>query len=223
MPSEAAVPPAGAGPAHPWSSVRLASTLGIDESLINQSLALFFSHQDLQYMFVYREAFLADYFSFEHSGKYWSFPLLYALCALGAVRSPDPRVRGRADVLARCAQEIIVTHDLDRPTYTTVQALLCLAFYELGQSNSSKGWLLSGMLSFCMDSLAAGRLTCLLKECLSVWAKILGFTGTLNAGNSRTRRCLLRAISRFAGGFIGDATLRTSKRRLYMACTHAYR
>lgn len=130
---------------HSWSDMRLASALGIDESLINESLVLFFSHQCPQYMFVYREAFLADYFAFEHGGKYWSFPLLYALCALGAVHSSDARTRAKASLLARCAEEIIITHELDKPTYTTVQALLCLSFHELGQNSSSKAWLLSGM------------------------------------------------------------------------------
>lgn len=137
-------PQAAVSTAHAWSDLRLASALGIDSALINESLTLFFTHQYPQFMFVYREAFLADYFRFEHGGKYWSFSLLYSLSALGAVHSSSPRTRKKAFLLAKCAEEIIISHELSQPAFTTVQALLCLAFHELGQGNSSKGWLFSG-------------------------------------------------------------------------------
>jgi|SRR5687767_6469953 hypothetical protein len=133
--------------AHSWSDYRLATVLGIDDALIKEGLSLFFMHQYPQFMFVYREAFLADYFTSEHSGQYWSFSLLYALCALGAVHSSDPETRSKSLLLAKCAQEIIVTHELSLSAFTTVQALLCLAFYKLGCGSSSEGWLLSGMIA----------------------------------------------------------------------------
>ena len=146
-----ATPAAAAGPStdtnpgvYAWSDLRLASALGITEPLINKGLDLFFTEQYPQFMFVYREAFLADYFAFEHGGKYWSFSLLYAIGALGIAHSPHAASREKAAVFARCSEEIIVTHELDRPAFTTVQALLCLAFHELGQGSASKGWLLSG-------------------------------------------------------------------------------
>jgi transcription factor-like protein len=113
--------------------------------LVNESLALFFTQQCPQFMFVYREAFLSDYFTSEHGGKYWSFPLLYALCALGVVHSSEPQTRKKAFLLAKCAEEILITHELGRPSFTTVQALLCLGFHEVGHGNLSRGWLLSGM------------------------------------------------------------------------------
>jgi hypothetical protein len=131
---------------HAWSNLRLAAAMGIDGALVEATLSLFFSRQYPQFMFVYREAFLADYFDHEHGGKYWSFPLLYAVCALGAPHSQDPTVRAKKHLLAKCAEEMILTHELNEPTYTTVQALLCLAFHELGQASSSKGWLLSGKI-----------------------------------------------------------------------------
>jgi hypothetical protein len=144
-PTTAAEPSAESDPGvHAWSDLRLASALGITEPLINEGLSLFFTEQYPQFMFVYREAFLADYFAFEHGGKYWSFSLLYAICALGIAHSPHAAYREKASVFARCSEEIIITHELNRPAFTTVQALLCLAFHELGQGSSSKGWLLSG-------------------------------------------------------------------------------
>ena len=132
---------------HPeaWSSIRLGSTLGIDDSLIRISLRLFFIHEYSRCMFIYREVFLEDYFNHDHGDKYWSYPLVYAVCALGARRSDDPDVRSKAFILAKCAQESVFTHCLSSPKITNVQALLCIAFHELGQGSSSLGWLFSGM------------------------------------------------------------------------------
>lgn len=127
-----------------WKSIRLAQSLGINDGLIRATMPLFFLNHYPQLMFVYREAFLADYYDHAYGGKYWSYPLVYALCALGAAHSTDPSVRSKSYLLAKCAQEIIITYDLATSSITTVQALLLLAFHEIGQGNSSKGWLFSG-------------------------------------------------------------------------------
>lgn len=127
-----------------WSHMRFATTVGIDQSLIAASLSLFFIHQYPQYMFVYREALLEDYLGDAHGGKYWSLPLVFAICALGAVHSADQNIAGKAHLLANCAREIIITDGLSKPQATTIQALLCLAFHELGQGNSTQGWMFSG-------------------------------------------------------------------------------
>ncbi|KAF2259043.1 hypothetical protein CC78DRAFT_83858 [Lojkania enalia] len=96
-------------------------------------------------MFIYREAFVLDFYENKHGGRYWSFPLVYAMCALGAPHSKDQNIREKSPILAKCAQEILITHCLSRPCPTTIQALLCLASHEVGQGNASQGWLFSGM------------------------------------------------------------------------------
>ena len=124
--------------------MRLASALGIDNTVIQASLPLFFVYQYPQFMFIYREAFLSDYFDHRHGGKYWSCPLVYSLCALGAVHSEQASVRLQSRIFARCAREIIITDEFSRSSITTMQALLCLGFHELGQGNASQGWLYAG-------------------------------------------------------------------------------
>lgn len=128
-----------------WYSMRLGFTFGIDDSIIQPCLRLFFIHEYPRCMFIYREAFLEDYFRHTEDGKYWSYPLVYAVCALGASRSEDANIRLKATLLANCAQEAIFTNCLSSPNITTIQALLCLALHELGQGSSSLGWLFSGM------------------------------------------------------------------------------
>lgn len=125
--------------------MRLGLNLGIDNDLVQTCIRNFFVYEYCRCMFVYREAFLEDYFDNAYGGKYCSQPLVYAVCALGATRSSDAEVRSKAQLLAKCAQEAILTHCLDSPTITTVQALLCIAFHELGQGSASLGWLFSGM------------------------------------------------------------------------------
>ncbi|KAF2019331.1 hypothetical protein BU24DRAFT_418931 [Aaosphaeria arxii CBS 175.79] len=127
------------------SVVRLASSLGVDDDLVRETLPLFFLHQYPLFMFIYREAFLSDYYDNTHGGRYWSYPLLYSMCALGAPHSKRVEVQMKKELLARCAQEILMSHCLTRPSPVTIQALLCLAFHEVGQGNASQGWLFSGM------------------------------------------------------------------------------
>jgi Fungal specific transcription factor domain len=122
--------------------------LGIDQSSINTCLPLFFVYQYPQFMFIYREAFLSDYFDNAYGGKYWSFPLVYALCALGAVHSDNESIRAKARVFAQCAREITISTELGKSSLSTMQTLLCLAFHELGQGSASQGWLFAGM--FCV-------------------------------------------------------------------------
>lgn len=122
----------------------MASAMGITDVIIKESIPLFFIHQYPQHMYIYREAFLGDYFENRHGGKYWSFPLVYAVAALGAAHSENEMMRSKTTVLAKCAYEILITDELARPSPTTIQALLCLAFHELGQGNSSLGWTYAG-------------------------------------------------------------------------------
>ncbi|PYH95055.1 hypothetical protein BO71DRAFT_440556 [Aspergillus ellipticus CBS 707.79] len=119
------------------SKIRLAVSLGIDSTLIKTCLPLFFLYQYPQLMFVYREAFLADYFDNTYDGKYWSYALV------------DKYVREKTALMAKCAKEIIITYELASPTSVTIQALLCLAFHEIGQGNTSQGWLFSGISLYC--------------------------------------------------------------------------
>jgi hypothetical protein len=123
---------------------RLGNSVLLDEPFIEHTLGLFFKWQYSQFMFVYREAFLFDHFQHAFDGKYWSPPLLYALCALGAKMSPDLDIRQKAKLLALQAQQMLLGFGIEQPHITFVQALLCLAFYYIGQGNYSKGWSLSG-------------------------------------------------------------------------------
>lgn len=130
-----------------WQSLRVSQNLRIDDGVLKTALSLFFLYQYPQFMFIYREAFLEDYHENLHDGKYWSYPLLYAMCALGVRTSPDPTIKEKGDLLSHCAETIVMSQALGRPHITVAQTLLCLAFYEFGSGNHSKGWSLAGTSS----------------------------------------------------------------------------
>ncbi|KAH0421668.1 transcription factor [Colletotrichum camelliae] len=117
--------------------------IGIQDEVVMKSLTQFFRWQYPHFMFIYREAFLRDHFGDRKNGKYWSSALLLSICALGALVSLD--TKESSDQFFLAAESIIMVTGLTRPSIATVQAFLCLAFYEIGRGNLSKGWGYSGI------------------------------------------------------------------------------
>ncbi|OTA59696.1 hypothetical protein K449DRAFT_385014 [Hypoxylon sp. EC38] len=108
-------------------------------------LALFFYWQYPQVMFIDREAFVQEFELDPICSEFCSPPLIHAACALGALMSPDADIRALAPTFADSAENTLVRQGLATPRITSVQALLCCAFYEVGMGNLSKGWMYSGM------------------------------------------------------------------------------
>lgn len=140
----------------------VAQHFGIDMQgpVVTTALVHFFQWQYPHFMFIYREAFLRDHFAAQRerdptsnttctwvATKYWSGPLLFAICALGLVGMPADGPTCRRDQSERffaAAESILLVSGLSEPSITNVQAFLCLAYYEIGRGNLSKGWGFSG-------------------------------------------------------------------------------
>lgn len=95
-------------------------------------------------MFIDREAFILDFQGRQFSGQFCSSALVYAMCSIGASMSPESSDRGDAMMYADTALSSVFSHGLATPHFTTLQALLCCAFYKLGTGNLSEAWLYSG-------------------------------------------------------------------------------
>ncbi|KAF6818769.1 transcription factor [Colletotrichum sojae] len=108
-------------------------------------VGLFFTWLYPLFMFIDREAFLGDFEENPVDGDFCSPPLVYATAALGALMSGDPEVRALSATFAATAQNILLTEGMDAPKPTSIQALLCCGFYDVGQRKISRGWLLAGM------------------------------------------------------------------------------
>ncbi|KAF5227791.1 hypothetical protein FAUST_11549 [Fusarium austroamericanum] len=117
----------------------------LEDDTVFKALQQFFRWQYPHFMFVYRETFLRDHFGERKGCKYWSSALLLSICALGLLISEDERERGLVEQFFRAAESIVMVSGLNRPSIPTVQCFLCLAFFEIGQGNVSKGWAYSGI------------------------------------------------------------------------------
>ncbi|KAK1624793.1 fungal-specific transcription factor domain-containing protein [Colletotrichum phormii] len=126
---------------------RASSSASIPGDYISHLGIHFFRWQYPHFMFIYREAFLCDHFSKDDGDgddrsrkhrKYWSPALLLSICALGALVNLETKATSERFFLA--AESIIMVTGLTRPSVATVQAFLCLALYEIGRGNLSKGW-----------------------------------------------------------------------------------
>ncbi|KFY34815.1 hypothetical protein V494_06449 [Pseudogymnoascus sp. VKM F-4513 (FW-928)] len=106
-------------------------------------MGVFFDQQYYFHMCLYREYFLRDYKA--GGGPYYSDLLLYAICAMGALASPDETVRDLSAVFSNRAQELLYGSALDSPDLTTLQALLLLGHRDIGRGKSSRGWVFTGM------------------------------------------------------------------------------
>ncbi|KAJ4322679.1 hypothetical protein N0V84_004704 [Fusarium piperis] len=119
--------------------------INIEDAVIAKALMQFFKWQYPQFMFIYREGFLQDHFGDRVNCKYWSSALLLSICALGTLMSPDEEDRRSSEQFYTAAESILMVTGLTKPSIVTVQAFLCLAFYEIGRGNLSKGWGFSGI------------------------------------------------------------------------------
>ncbi len=109
-------------------------------------------------MFIHREQFLLHYQSPSRSGQFCSPALIYAICATGACMSRNETTKQSAESFYAAAHGLLFSQGLGTPHITSVQALLCCAFYELSKGDFSRAWLSSGMFLFiCIRNLLMVR------------------------------------------------------------------
>jgi hypothetical protein len=118
----------------------------LEDDTVFKALQQFFRWQYPHFMFVYREAFLRDHFGERKGCKYWSSALLLSICALGLLMSETEGERNLSEQFFQAAESIVMVSGLSRPSIPTVQSFLCLAFFEIGRGNVSKGWAFSGTI-----------------------------------------------------------------------------
>lgn len=86
----------------------VASHFGIDleGSAIMTGLQHFFKWQYPNFMFIYREAFLEDYFGTSAARRYWSPALLLSVCALGLLMSDQENHKAESSKCFNAAESI---------------------------------------------------------------------------------------------------------------------
>lgn len=182
--------------------------ISLHDELVHDALLQFFKWQYPHFMFIYREAFLRDHFSDRVRCKYWSSALLLSVCALGTLMSPDKRHRESSAQFFSAAESILIVSGLTKPSIVTVQGFLCLAFYEIGRGNLSKGWGFSG--TFSSSAAVVIVLTLLDKVLHFVWHRTLVFRETPSTGYLMIHRWPPKKILRSADASSGAAIHQTN-------------
>lgn len=102
------------------------------------------------FVFVHRESFLYGFFNHANNNyedsHYCSIELVYAMCAIGSRLAPE--IQHMSDVFYEKSKAMLLQLVFDENSIaciTTVQALFCLAFYELGKGNNQQAWYFSGL------------------------------------------------------------------------------
>lgn len=102
------------------------------------------------FIFVHRESFLYGFFNHTDetydNSQHCSEELIYAVAAIGSRLSKDlHHLSEKYYQIAKTRLLKIVFEEQSIAKITTVQALLCLAFYELGNGENQLAWYFSGL------------------------------------------------------------------------------
>lgn len=123
--------------------VSVLKTLNKDPDILS-CVRLFFTWQYPDHnMFVFREAFLNDFFHPKANSLYCLSVLVFSICALGARMCDVDTIYLHSITYYNEARSSLLS-SLEHPTITSVQSFLLLAFYDICNGNNSTAWMLSG-------------------------------------------------------------------------------
>lgn len=130
------------------------------DSRLYASISSFFTWQYPSiHLFIHRESFLFHFLQLEYKNTFVSTELVLAMAALGALQSPDDSLRGIAEEYSSQARSLLFlvsgeagNIDFDSSSLTKIQALQCLALYDITKGKLTSGWLISVLaLRMCSD------------------------------------------------------------------------
>lgn len=110
-----------------------------------ESIKLFFNwlYPDLHF-FIYREAFLVDFFHPSASSSYCSKELVLAVCAIGSSISDNPQLAKMSSIYYKLAKDSLI-QQLDRPLLVNLQAFLLLGMFDIYNGRNNIGWMMLGI------------------------------------------------------------------------------
>lgn len=131
---------------------KLSDNKGIGETYMLNSnsrivhyVKLFFTWQypDI-HIFIFREAFLLDFFHAKINSSYCSKELIFAICSFGCLLSDDPSRKNVSFQFYQKAKELCFCN-YQKPSISLLQSFLLLGLYDIYNGRNDSGWLLSGI------------------------------------------------------------------------------
>ncbi|EDK44645.1 conserved hypothetical protein [Lodderomyces elongisporus NRRL YB-4239] len=125
------------------TEVLVINTMNKDPEIL-QCLHLFFTWQYPDHnMFIFREAFLIDFFNPTPTSLYCSKVLVLSICALGSRMAIDEKIHHKSKQYYRELKTLLL-NTMSQPSITSLQSFLLLAFFDICNGLNSSGWMLSG-------------------------------------------------------------------------------
>lgn len=125
------------------NEVAVINTLNKDPDIL-KCIQLYFTWQYPDHnMFIFREAFLIDFFDPKASSIYCSKTLILSICALGSRMSDEERIYRRSREFYRELKSILLS-TLSQPSIASLQSFMVLAFFDICNGLNSSGWMLLG-------------------------------------------------------------------------------
>lgn len=122
---------------------------GIEElssdPLIVKCVKLFFVWQypDM-HIFLFREAFLLDFFHAKPNSSYCSKALVFAICAMGSLFSNNPKIKEMSPRFYENSRSLCF-QQYNKPSIALLQSFLLLGLYDVYNGRNDSGWILSGI------------------------------------------------------------------------------
>lgn len=108
-------------------------------------IKLFFTWQypDI-HIFIFREAFLLDFFHAKTNSSYCSKELIFAICSFGCLLTDNPSRKSISFKFFQKARELCF-HNYYKPSISLLQSFLLLGLYEIYNGRNESGWFMSGI------------------------------------------------------------------------------
>lgn len=125
------------------NEVAIINKLNKDPDIL-KCIQLFFTWQYPDHnMFIFREAFLIDFFDPKPTSIYCSKTLILSICALGSRMSDEERTYRRSKEFYQELKSILLS-TLSQPSIASLQSFMVLAFFDICNGLNSSGWMLLG-------------------------------------------------------------------------------
>ncbi|KAG0683824.1 hypothetical protein C6P40_005301 [Pichia californica] len=96
------------------------------------------------HIFIFREAFLLDFFHAKKSSAYCSKELIFSVCAFGSLFSEESEKRLISIEFYEKAKALAFQNYF-KPSISLLQTFLLLGLYDIYNGRNDSGWMLSGM------------------------------------------------------------------------------
>lgn len=115
------------------------------DSNISEYIKLFFRWQypDI-HIFIFREAFLLDFFHSKDNSPYCSIELIYAICAFGVLMSDNIEKQQKSLEFYDKSRSLCFRNYF-KPSICLLQCFLLLGLYDIYNGKNDSGWILSGI------------------------------------------------------------------------------